>query len=217
MKITWLGHACFLIESDSGTRVVTDPFEAGSYDGAVGYPPIDEEADIVTVSHDHADHNHVSCIAGSPTIVRDTAHHTPNGIPIRGVPVYHDENKGEDRGRNNIYVMEIDGVNVCHLGDLGHALTPDAVAAVGPVDVLLVPVGGHYTIGPEEAKTVAEAVGAKVIVPMHYKTEALGFPIQPVDDFLRLMETVDRPESRTLELAKSDIPEAPKVVVLEYA
>ncbi len=124
MKITWLGHASFLVESKDGTRVVTDPFEAGSYDGAVGYAPINTRADVVTVSHEHADHNAVDAVTGAPEIVRDPGARTVKGISIRGIATFHDESKGQDRGRNNIYVMDVDGVKVGHLGDLGHALSP---------------------------------------------------------------------------------------------
>lgn len=217
MKITWLGHASFLVEANDGTRIITDPYEAGSYDGAVGYRPIDEQADIVTVSHDHADHNAVEAVTGAPEVVRGADARTVKGIPIRGVTTFHDENKGQDRGRNTVYVMEVDGLRVGHLGDLGHALSDDEVRAVGAVDVLLAPVGGYYTIGPEEAKAVAEQLGARVIIPMHYKTDALGFPIQPVDDFLKLMDTVERAGSRTVELGRDDLDRAPRVIVLDYS
>ena len=216
MKITWLGHSSFLVESRNGTRIITDPYESGSYDGAVGYRPIDEQADIVTVSHDHADHNAVEAVTGAPEIVRGPDSRTVRGVPIKGIATFHDGNKGQDRGRNTVYVIEVDGIRVGHLGDLGHALSDDEAKAVGEVDVLLAPVGGYYTIGPEEAKSVAESVGARIIIPMHYKTDALGFPIQPVDDFLKLMDKVERAGSRTVELGKEDMEPAPKVIVLEY-
>jgi L-ascorbate metabolism protein UlaG (beta-lactamase superfamily) len=216
MKITWLGHSAFLVEAKDGTRIITDPFEAGSYDGAVGYAPISERADIVTVSHEHADHNAVDAVQGQPEIVRECGDRTVKGIPIQGVGCYHDDSKGQDRGRNTIFIMEVDGVRVGHLGDLGHPLSDEEAQSLGQVDVLLAPVGGYYTIGPEEAKEVAERLGAKVIIPMHYKTDALGFPIQPVDDFLKLMDRVERVKSKTVEIDSDDMEDGPKVVVLEY-
>ena len=115
MKITWLGHASFLLESQNGTRVVTDPFEAGSYDGAVGYPPICAAADVVTVSHEHADHNAVGCVEGDPTIVREPEPVTVKDVKIRGLSTFHDESKGKDRGRNTIYVVDLDGITFTHL------------------------------------------------------------------------------------------------------
>jgi len=216
MRVTWLGHASFLIESKNGTRLITDPYESGSYDGAVGYAPIDESADIVTVSHDHADHNAVDVVSGDPEVVRGTESRTVGGVDIKGVDTFHDESKGQDRGRNTVFVMDIDGMKLGHLGDLGHTLSPEEVSSIGKVDVLMAPVGGYYTIGPEEAKTVAEELGARVIIPMHYKTDALGFPIQPVDDFLKLMEHVERKNQRSVEIEASDLSDEPKVIVLDY-
>jgi len=216
MKITWLGHASFLVEASDGTRVVTDPFEAGSYDGAVGYAPIHVDADIVTVSHEHADHNAVDAVGGDPVVVREPGERSVKGIPIKGVVTYHDDSRGQERGRNNVYVMEVDGIRVGHLGDLGHTLSEEEVAALGPIDVLLAPVGGYYTIGPEEARQTAEALEAKVIIPMHYKTDALGFPIQPVDDFLKLMDNVQRAGSTSVEIAAGDLKDPARVVVLDY-
>ncbi len=216
MKITWLGHSSFLVEAEDGTRIVTDPFESGSYDGAVGYAPIDERADIVTISHDHADHNAVDTLSGDPEVIRGTDEHSIKGVSIRGVNTFHDENKGQDRGRNTVFVMDIDGLTLGHLGDLGHVLSEEEVAVLGHVDVLLAPVGGYYTIGPEQAKEVAESVGAKVIIPMHFKTDALGFPIQPVDDFLKLMDHVERTGSRSIDIGKADLGDSPKVIVLDY-
>lgn len=216
MKIKWLGHSAFLIESESGTRIVTDPFEAGSYDGAVGYAPICEEADVVTVSHEHADHNAVDCVGGGPEVVRDGTPREIAGVSIKGLELFHDDNRGQDRGRVTAFVIEVDGLKVGHLGDLGHLLSDEEARNLGGVDVLLAPVGGYYTIGPEEAKKVAEQLGARVIIPMHYKTDAIGFPIQPVDDFLKLMDHVERAGSATVTIGSEELPEEPKVLVLDY-
>ncbi|MBM3306864.1 MAG: MBL fold metallo-hydrolase [Candidatus Eisenbacteria bacterium] len=216
MRITWLGHASFLIETADGTRVITDPFEAGSYEGAVGYEPICERADIVTVSHEHADHNAVGCVTGGPEIVREAGERTVRGVTVRGVPSYHDDSRGRERGANTMFVIEADGLRVAHLGDLGHQLSADEAKAVGRVDVLLAPVGGHFTIGPEDAKRVVERLGARVVIPMHYKTDVLGFPIRPVDDFLKLMGRVERPGRRSLEVRSEDTAGETKVVVLDY-
>lgn len=218
MKITWLGHASFLIETAGGVRVITDPFEAGSYGGAVGYAPIEERADLVTVSHEHPDHNFVESVQGSPDVVRETGERTVKGIVVRGVASFHDECRGHERGKNTMFVLEADGLRVAHLGDLGHALSTEEARALGPVDVLLAPVGGHFTIGPEDAKRVAEKLGAKVVIPMHYKTDVLDFPILPVDDFLRLMGRVERPGRRTVEVVPEDASgDGPRVVVLDYS
>ncbi len=216
MKIKWLGQSSFLIESRDGTKVMTDPFESGSYDGAVGYAPIKDSADIITVSHDHADHNAVEGISGNPEIIRGGEDATIKGVVVRGVGTFHDESKGQERGRNIVHIINVDGLKVGHLGDLGHTLSDEEAEAVGQLDVLLAPVGGYYTIGPEEARDVAEKLGARIVIPMHYKTEDIGFPIQPVDDFLKLMEQVERAEATSIEVDKDDLPEERKAIVLDY-
>ena len=165
MKIKYLAHASFLITTDDGTRIITDPYATGD---ELDHGTIDESADIVTVSHDHFDHNNAAAIKGNPQVVRNTA--MVKGIAIQAIPSAHDESGGSQRGENNIYCFEVDGIRVCHLGDLGHLLTDDQVAAVGKVNVLLVPVGGYFTIDAEAAQTVSEQVWAPVIIPMHYKT-----------------------------------------------
>jgi L-ascorbate metabolism protein UlaG (beta-lactamase superfamily) len=216
MKITWLGHSSFLIEAKDGTRIITDPFEAGSYGGAIGYPPIRDRADIVTVSHDHADHNAAGCVPGRPEVLRLAEDRTIKGITVRGVPSYHDAARGRERGSNTIFVIEVDGMRVAHLGDLGHPLSSEDCGALGHVDVLLLPVGGTFTIGPPEAKSVADRLGAEIVIPMHYKTDALGFPIEPVDAFLRLAGTVERVKGQTLEINAADLGGRSRVVVLDY-
>lgn len=216
MKITWLGHSAFLVEARDGTRIITDPFEAGSYGGAIGYPPIRDRADIVTVSHDHADHNAESCVAGKPEVMRRAEERTVKGVTIRGVPSYHDASGGHERGRNIIFVLTVDGVRIAHLGDLGHVLSREDAEVLGPIDVLLLPVGGTYTIGPEEAKKVVERIGAMVVIPMHYKTDALGFAIEPVDAFLKLMPSFERAKGRTIAIDAGSMGEHARVVVLDY-
>jgi L-ascorbate metabolism protein UlaG (beta-lactamase superfamily) len=216
MKLTWLGHSAFLVEARDGTRIITDPFEAGSYGGAIGYAPIRDRADIVTVSHDHADHNAAGCVPGNPEVIAKAEEREVKGIAIRGVASYHDTSGGRERGRNIIFVLTVDGVRLAHLGDLGHVLSHEDTEVLGPIDVLLLPVGGTYTIGPLEAKKVAEQIGAKIVIPMHYKTDALGFAIEPVGAFLDLMPSFERAQGRTIPIDAGSLGEHARVVVLEY-
>jgi len=217
VKVKWLGHAAFVITSSDGTRVLTDPYKAGSYDGAVGYGPITEPVDIVTVSHDHDDHNGTEGLAGTFEVVKGCGANEPRGIKIQGFGCYHDETEGSDRGENTIFVMDVDGIRLCHLGDLGHSLSPEATKEIGSVDVLLVPVGGFFTIDASQAAAVAEALGAKVIIPMHFKTESLGFPIAPVDNFLKEMGSYERPETAEVEITPESLTKGRRVIVLEHA
>ncbi len=216
MKIRWLGHAAFVLESASGKKVLTDPYKSGSYDGAVGYKPIQEKVDVITVSHDHDDH---FCTEGLPEgyeIVSTPGKHEVAGFSITGVKTYHDTREGKERGRNIVFVIEIDGLRVCHLGDLGHLLNDDQIASIGKVDVLLIPVGGFYTIGPKEALETMKTLSPAVTIPMHFKTEVLGFPIKPVEDFVSLADDHERPGTSEIELNKDNLGEK-RIIVLEHA
>ena len=212
MKIKWLAHAAFLITSDSGTRIITDPYETTD---ALMYGEIEESADIVLISHDHADHSNVAAVKGSPQVVRGTTE--AKGIKIRGVPTAHDTSGGSQRGRNTIFCFEVDGVNVCHAGDLGHILTDEQAAAIGKVDVLLIPVGGLFTIDARTADRVCEQLKPKVIIPMHYKTDKLDFPIAGVDEFLKGKDNVTQLDTSEIEIKAGQLPPSAQIIVLKPA
>jgi L-ascorbate metabolism protein UlaG (beta-lactamase superfamily) len=214
LKITWLGHSCFKIEDGSGKVVVTDPF-----DEAVGYPHPKVKADVVTVSHDHHDHNHVAAIGGKPEVVRGPGKKAAAGIEFEGIATYHDEKGGRLRGKNTIFSFEMDGVRICHMGDLGHQLGEKEAAALGDVDVLMIPVGGVYTLDAEGAKKVVGQIKPKVVIPMHFMTPALTFQIDPPDRFLS-GQRVERP-GHTFAVSKERLPkggegEEPVIVLLDY-
>ncbi|MBM7582417.1 L-ascorbate metabolism protein UlaG (beta-lactamase superfamily) [Caldicoprobacter guelmensis] len=212
MKITWFGHACFKLVSDSGVVVITDPF-----DETVGYRLPNEQADVVTVSHQHFDHNYVQGIRGNPEVVDKIGNFYIKDISIKGVKSYHDDQGGSKRGINIIYVLYIDGIKVCHLGDLGHALSNDQVEQIGKVDVLLIPVGGTYTIGASTAANVVSSLKPSIVIPMHYKTDKVHFPIDGVDKFLEVMGGGNYLNSHTLEVKKEDVDsKETRVLVLEY-
>jgi len=217
MKVKWLGHATFLVTSNSGTTILIDPYEAGGYNNAIGYGPISEEADVVLVTHEHGDHNNVKAAKGNPTVIRGVGTHSAKGLTFKGVATYHDKSQGKERGPNTVFIFEVDGVNVCHAGDLGHLLTEEQVKEIGEVDLFLVPVGGRATLDAQEATDVAAQIKARVIVPMHFKTPKLGFPFAPVDDFLQGKSNVRRAGSAEIELKKEGLPASPEVVVMDYA
>ena len=212
MKVKWLGHASFLITANDGTRIITDPYISG---GNLNYGEIKESADIVTMSHDHFDHNNVAAVGGGPEAVKGTAE--VKGIKFSGTPTYHDESGGKERGNNTIFCFEVDGVRVCHLGDLGHPLSDKEVAEVGKVDVLLIPVGGNYTIDAKVATDVCRRLAPKVIIPMHYKNERCDFPIASVDEFLQDKSGVSRPGASEAEFKSGELPAATQIVVLQPA
>lgn len=211
MKLKWFGHACFKLTSQQGLSVITDPF-----DRSVGYDLSGESADVVTVSHDHYDHNYVEGVEGTPQIINKPGVFHVKDMVIKGVKTYHDEAEGAKRGGNIIFNITMDDINICHLGDLGHVLSRQQVEDIGRVDVLLVPVGGTYTIDKTEAMEVVWAVKPNVVVPMHYKTDALSFEIDAVDPFLEIVGSHQRIDGNEIELDKKTLPTGGRVIVLNY-
>ncbi len=217
MKIKWYGHAAFLITSDKGVKIVTDPYEPGAFGGQLSYGKISDPVNIVLVSHDHADHNHAGDLPGSPEVIKGSGSRSSKEINIKGVATFHDPSKGSERGDNTVFTMNVDGIQVCHLGDLGHVLGQKELAEIGPVDILLSPVGGLYTIDPKEAAQNAELMKPKVLIPMHFKTEKCGFPIAPVEDFLKGKVRVKKPGTSEAAFEKDTLPRQMEIVVLTHA
>jgi L-ascorbate metabolism protein UlaG (beta-lactamase superfamily) len=215
MKIKWYGHSAFGITTGGGVHICTDPYVTGCYDGAIGYGPIGDACDVVVQSHDHPDHAGASEVPGEPVLVRGSGEHNVKGVTFVGTPTFHDESGGSERGENTVFTFESEGVKVAFLGDLGHVLSDEQVKAIGPVDVLLTPVGGHFTVDAAAATKVAEQLQAKVVIPMHYKTDACGFPIAGVDEFLAGKANVERPGAAEVEITAADV-ENPRVIVLDY-
>ncbi len=209
MKIKYLAHASFLIASDSGTRIITDPYETSD---ALKHGKINESADIVTVSHEHGDHNNAAAVQGNPEVIRDSA--TVKGITFKAVSTSHDDKGGSERGKNTIFCFQVDGVKVCHMGDLGHLLTDNQVVEIGKVHVLLVPVGGHFTINARAATEVADQVRARIIIPMHFKTDKIGFPIDGLEDFLKNKTNVKQVGGSEAEFKVPELPASPQIMVL---
>jgi L-ascorbate metabolism protein UlaG (beta-lactamase superfamily) len=221
--LTWLGQSCFVLESASGARVVMDPIPAN-----IGYtPPIDLRADAVTISHEHSDHNHVGLVQGKPKILRGL---TPDkkgwirinekvkDISVRSVGVYHDTKRGAERGLNTIFVFETGGIRIAHLGDLGHTLTDQQISAIGSVDVVLVPVGGHFTIDARDATYVVDQIRPRLmIIPVHFKTDVLTIKeLAPVDPFLAGRTNVRREKGNRVAVTGLRTRPSASVVVLSY-
>ncbi len=215
MKVKWLGHASFLITSDNGTKIITDPYKTNE---RLTYGEIKESADIVTVSHGHSDHNNVAAVRGNPQVVQQAAPVEVKGIKLRGIPTYHDDTKGSQRGDNIIFCFEVDGIKVCHLGDLGHPLSQKEIAGIGSVDILLIPVGGNYTIDARVATEVANKLKPGVVIPMHYRNDRCSaFPVAEVGEFLEGKKNVSRLTTSETEFKKGKLPAASQVVVLSPA
>ena len=217
MKVKWYGHAAFLITSDEGTKIIIDPYEPGAFGGQLSYGKIKDQADIVLTSHDHADHNDTAGLPGTPQAVKGSGPRTIKGISVKGVSTYHDPSKGSERGANTVFTIKVNQIQLCHLGDLGHLLSDKELAEIGPVDILLIPVGGFFTIDPKEATRVAEQIKPRVLIPMHFKTEKCGFSIAPVEDFLKGKTNIKRPKTSEVTFNKATLPKQMEIVVLEHA
>ncbi len=210
VRVKWIGHAMFLIEDDRGIRVVTDP-----YDESIGYEMPDIEADVVIVSHGHYDHANVSAIKNNPVLVDKSGERTAAGISFRGIPTFHDERRGEERGVNLVFTWEMGGLRLSHLGDLGHLLSTEQVEALKETDILFVPVGGTYTIDAKKAATTVKAISPGIAIPMHYKTEKLRLPVSGANSFLSEFEVVNRVGQGFAYMSRENIPKMTELIILE--
>jgi L-ascorbate metabolism protein UlaG (beta-lactamase superfamily) len=210
MIISWLGHSCFHIVGSNGISILTDP-----YDKSVGYKMPRIKADVVLISHDHSDHNSIEAVAGDFAVVRGPGMHQASGMEFQGVSTYHDELMGAKRGENTVFCFLVDGIRMCHLGDLGHVLKQKDVQEIGKIDLLFVPVGGIYTIDAAGADEVMSQLRPRMVIPMHYQTKALRFKLDPVSKFLKGRE-FEGP-LKSLNVVASDLAEIrEKVILLDY-
>ena len=212
MELTYFGHSCFRIKTKTAA-VVTDPYDPQMV--GLKYPKV--EADIVTVSHDHGDHNFLEKITGEPFIANGLGEYEIRGVSIFGIESFHDDKKGSLRGLNTIFSIEGDGLRLCHLGDLGHKLTEEQLEEVNGVDILFVPIGGIYTLDFKQASEVIGQVEPLIVVPMHYKVRGMTSSFKDlaaVDDFTKELGVKVEPVSRFF-VSKDKLPEEREVVVME--
>ncbi|MBU1132702.1 MBL fold metallo-hydrolase [Patescibacteria group bacterium] len=216
MEITYIGHSCFKIKGDNVTLVI-DP-----YDEKVGYKLPKLSADVLLTTHDHFDHNNIKGVSDYKLLIDGPGEFETNGIFVYGRSVHHDGTEGKDRGDNTIYLVNIDGFDVLHLGDLGHELNQYALEKISNVDILMIPVGGTYTINAKTATKVISALEPGIVIPMHYKTDDLtGVEgLDDLDNFLDEMgiENGDKEgKDKLVVKSKSDIPEETEIVILKPA
>ncbi len=213
MKIKWFGQSCFMITSKNGTKVLTDPFH-----NMLGYKLPETEANIVTTSHNHGDHNNIKAVKGNFMHINESGSFSKDGIVIKGIQTFHDKASGAKRGKNTIYNFKVDGINVCHCGDLGHTLDSNLLKEIGNVDILLLPVGGMATIDALDAVNVMKQLNPIVVIPMHYRTKALGIfglLFARVDKFISASGMKIK-EHDVLELNQENINNYSGIVVLKY-
>lgn len=211
VEITWYGHSCFRLVSRGEPSVVTDPYGEG-----IGYTLPALRADIVTISHEHSDHCHLQGVRGRPKVLCGPGEYEIGGVFITGISTYHDNVGGKQRGKNTMYLFEFSDLTLLHMGDLGHVLTQAEVAELDDVDVLFVPVGGGPTINGAQAAEVVSLLEPKIVIPMHYKTPALAFDLDPVSRFLKAMGSGKIAPVESFRASRSELREETRVVLLEY-
>lgn len=218
MKVKFLGHAAFKVTTDQGIQIIFDPYESGSFGGAIGYGKITEEADIVITSHDHGDHNYTKDIKGNFTKIDKEGTFETKDVKITEIPTFHDTSGGKERGNNLISVVSADGMTLVHMGDIGHDLDAATLNKIGKVDVMLIPIGGFFTVDADAATKIMETISPKITIPMHYKTDKCAFPIGTVDTFTKGKQNVKMLDSESeIEIKKDTLPVISEIVVLKCA
>jgi L-ascorbate metabolism protein UlaG (beta-lactamase superfamily) len=212
--IKWLGHSSFLITSEKGLKIITDPYSIG---GGISYARIEESADIVTVSHKHGDHNNIAAVKGKPEAVNAPGKRSVKGIDFRGIHSYHDDAGGRQRGSNIIFCFTVDEMKICHLGDLGQQLDASQITEIGEVDILLLPIGGYFTIDARGAGKICEKLNPRIAIPMHYKTAKCDYPIAGVDDFIKGKKNVRKLDTAEVYLKKDRLSDKTEILVLKHA
>jgi L-ascorbate metabolism protein UlaG (beta-lactamase superfamily) len=211
MDITWMGQSCFKIKGKSSS-VIIDPFDPTKMGLKL---PKDLSAELLLITHGHEDHNNISAVSGDPVVIQGPGEYEVAGISVKGIHSYHDKQEGAERGVNTIYSITIDGVNILHLGDLGHPLAEEQSGEIDTsTDILMIPVGGNYTIDAEEAAKVVATLEPKVIIPMHYKLPESSADIAPVDGFLKEMGAENIEPVAKLSITKDKLPEETQVVLI---
>ncbi|MEX2008072.1 MAG: MBL fold metallo-hydrolase [Candidatus Spechtbacterales bacterium] len=209
MVITWYGQACFKIQSGPLSLII-DPFEQ-----KIGLTPPKIEAQLVLVTHDHYDHNNIATVKGNPFVVDGPGEFEYQGVRILGVPSFHDNVEGKERGLNTIYAMDIEGMRLVHLGDIGQdKLIDEQIEALGTVNILLVPVGGVFTVNAEHAIEIVNQVGPQLVIPMHYKVKGLKVELEDASAFLKEIGHPDAAPQDKLTVKKKDLPEERTDVVV---
>ncbi|OGZ33966.1 MAG: hypothetical protein A2Y98_00630 [Candidatus Portnoybacteria bacterium RBG_19FT_COMBO_36_7] len=212
MVITWYGQSCFKIQSGE-TVLVTDPFDKG-----IGLTPPRGQANIVTISHQHYDHNNMEALAASnPLVIEGPGEYEVKGVNIIGLETFHDQKEGKERGKSTSYVIEMEGIKICHLGDIGQVkLDNTQIEIIDGIDILMIPVGGIYTVNGEEAADIINQIEPKIVIPMHYKIPGLAIKLEGLEDFLEEMGVSKKEAVERLTIKKKDLPEeGPDVVVMK--
>lgn len=198
MKIKWIGHSCFIIETESKTTLLIDP-----YNPFIGYNPIEYNADIITLSHNHFDHNIKNNLNLSPLLINCATKYKFKDIEIEGFKSYHDKLNGLKRGENLIFKFNIEGYTLCHLGDLGHIPSKEFINTLGKIDILFIPIGGNYTLNGKEASLLCKNLKSHIVIPMHFGTNNLKIKLDGIEKFLIHMQSNTKVSNNTIFIDNS--------------
>jgi L-ascorbate metabolism protein UlaG (beta-lactamase superfamily) len=210
LEITWLGHSSFRIKGKEAI-IVTDPVGPN-----IGYPVGKTKTDIVTISHNHPGHSFTAAIDGEYKEIRNPGEYELKGVFITGIPTFHDKVSGAELGKNVVFVFEIDGVTICHLGDIGHPLSSSLVEDIGDTGILFLPIGGVTTIDSNIASEVVRSIAPKIVIPMHYKTPIVTKELETLDKFLKKLGIKEIASQPKLTITRTTFSETTQVVVLNY-
>ena len=210
MDITYLGRSCFKIKGKQAT-IITDPY--GPDFGLMGK----QSANIVTVSHNHADHNYTQAVDNVTKVISRCGEYEVSGVLINGIPSFHDGMEGAERGKNIIFVYTIDEITICHLGDLGHIVTSSVFDEIDNIDILMIPVGGKYTINSKQASTITRHIEPKIVIPMHYNRDLYSADLEPVDNFFKEMGSNKHEPLAKLTVTKQSLPLTPTISLLDVS
>lgn len=210
MDIIWYGQAMFKLKGRSAT-VIIDPFDPNST--GLKFPK-EVSCNLCLQTHAHSDHSNTSAVTGNPLVIKGPGEYESSGVSVRGIQTFHDSSNGSERGTNTVYHLLIDGINLVHLGDLGHILTEEQISQINSADILMVPVGSVYTIDAEAATTIVSQLEPKVVIPMHYNIPTLGYDLEGVEGFLKHMGAEGVSPLLKLSITKDKLPDETQVVVL---
>jgi L-ascorbate metabolism protein UlaG (beta-lactamase superfamily) len=210
LDINWLGHSCFRIKGKEAV-LITDPCSPQT-----GYSIGKVKADIVTVSHNHPGHSYMDGLEADYRIIKGPGEYELKGVFVTGIATYHDKSDGQERGNNNVYVIEMDGITICHMGDIGHLLSSKVIEDIGSVGILLLPVGGLSTIDSAVAAEIVRTMAPRVVIPMHFKTPVVSRDLEPVDKFLKKLGINEFVPQAKLSINRSTFTENTQVIVLSY-
>lgn len=217
MKITWCGHSAFVVASQSGlVKLLFDPYISGSWNGALRYGSIREGCDAIFVSHKHDGHFGYNTIGGNKTLIRGYGKFWVHAIDVTGVKTWHDDCQGQERGDNTVFSFKMDGINVAHMGDIGHSLTDEQLGEIGDVDVLMVPCGGGSTVDAQGAFEIVGQLKPKIVIPMHYKTDRIDAEIDGVEPLTALFSNIDTIDG-PLEISSTDMPDETRLTIMTPA